>query len=37
MMPKNKAENIQGILRYFSSKNPRPSEKAKVTAIKRKT
>ena len=37
IMPKNKAENIQGILKYFSSKNPSPSEKAKVTAIKRKT
>jgi hypothetical protein len=36
-MPKNKAENIQGILRYFSNKKPSPSEKAKVTAIKRKT
>ena len=37
MMPKNKAENIQGILRYFSNKKPSPNEKAKVTAIKRKT
>jgi hypothetical protein len=37
MMPKNNAENIQGILRYFSNKKPSPKEKAKVTAIKRKT
>jgi len=37
MMPKNRAENIQGILRYFSNKNPSPSEKAKVTANKRNT
>lgn len=36
-MPKNKAENIQGILRYFSNKKPSPNEKAKVAAIRRKT
>jgi hypothetical protein len=37
IIPKNKAENIQGILRYFSNKKPSPNEKEKVTAIKRKT
>ena len=37
MMPKNRAENIYGILRCFSTRKPCPSEKAKVTPIKRKT
>jgi hypothetical protein len=36
-MPKIKAENIQGILRYFSNRKPTTNEKAKVAVIKRKT
>ena len=37
MMPKNRAENIHGILRYFSNKKPSPNEKANVIAINKKT